>query len=624
MIWGCLVASGGWAQTPANDTTALPRIAEQSRALEALDSLAGQEKNLNFYGQIKQRLTQRKTGRAVYRAVFREPGRVKGDPPVRPLPKASQLYGKLEGRVVRHIEVRQLPVFGPSVNDTLRPAPGWVGRTGNRLHISTRARVIQRNLLFRSGDPLNLTLLRDSERLLRELPYLLDARLVPIATEHPDSVDLVVITQDVWSIAPEVGSVGLGGGRFALRDRNLLGLGHELEQGVRIGRRPGQGLGYLSRYRIPTIGRTLISAELAYWQDWEQMYGGLRLQRPFYTPAIRYAGGLEVSQQRLALRLRPGNDSGAVVSGAFQLADAWGARAFRFRVGSPGFRERARLVLAGRVRGVKYYEGPLTEAVREPLFQDRLATLATLTFSDRGYYRDVLIYGFGRTEDVPYGTLVSLTGGWETTPYRRRPYAAFRVANGEYHEGLGYLFGDLEAGSFFENQEGVRSALRLQLNYFSPLTVIRRYQWRQFVRISGLLGHARDPHEWVSFNRQAGIRGLRGGEIWGRQRLVVNFETVLFTPYNFLGFRLTTFAFSDFALLGGGVQSVWRGPLYQGYGLGLRWRNEHLAFSTFQLRLGFYPNAPPEFVRWRTDMDGLPQFRFDDLAAEAPEFIFYQ
>ena len=64
-------------------------------------------------------------------------------------------------------------------------------------------------LLFRPGQPLEPQALAESERLLRQTPEILDARvLVNEATTTRDSVDIEVLTTDVFSITAgvEVGS----------------------------------------------------------------------------------------------------------------------------------------------------------------------------------------------------------------------------------------------------------------------------------------------------------------------------------------------------------------------------------------------------------------------------------
>lgn len=67
--------------------------------------------------------------------------------------------------------------------------------------------------------------------------------------------------------------------------------------------------------------------------------------------------------------------------------------------------------------------------------------------------------------------------------------------------------------------------------------------------------------------------------------MVLNTETVFFTPYQPLGFRIALFGFADFGLLGRDA-NIFKNNFYTTFGLGVRLRNERLVFSTIQLRLG--------------------------------------
>ena len=106
-------------------------------------------------------------------------------------------------------------------------------RAANKLHVGTRDRVILRELLFDTGDPVDQELVEQTERNLRALPFLRDARVeaTPVDEDldgHVDRVDIHVTTWDRWSLSP----------RFDLRqvqdrtlweigasEKNLFGLG---------------------------------------------------------------------------------------------------------------------------------------------------------------------------------------------------------------------------------------------------------------------------------------------------------------------------------------------------------------------------------------------------------------
>ena len=82
-------------------------------------------------------------------------------------------------------------------------------RVANRLHVRTRDHVIRRELLFESGEPLDRELIEQTERNLRSLWFLRDARVEAIEVDEdldgrPERVDIDVTTWDRWSLAPRL------------------------------------------------------------------------------------------------------------------------------------------------------------------------------------------------------------------------------------------------------------------------------------------------------------------------------------------------------------------------------------------------------------------------------------
>jgi outer membrane protein assembly factor BamA len=104
-------------------------------------------------------------------------------------------------------------------------------RLANHLHIRTKRSTIKAQLLFASGEPYLARRLAETERALRLLSYVYDARVVPV--RYADGkVDVKVITKDVWTLSPGL-SFGRAGGtnstNFNLQDTNFLGWGKALQ-----------------------------------------------------------------------------------------------------------------------------------------------------------------------------------------------------------------------------------------------------------------------------------------------------------------------------------------------------------------------------------------------------------
>jgi hypothetical protein len=132
------------------------------------------------------------------------------------------------GRIAQ-VDIRNGSIFEQAA--AARPDRlGLAYRTANSLHMRTRAYVVRRQLLFSAGDCLDLLLLRESERLLRELELFSHVDIT--ALPQPDgSYDVRVETRDDWSTRADVrmhveNGIAFHGG--SLYEYNLLGTGQTL------------------------------------------------------------------------------------------------------------------------------------------------------------------------------------------------------------------------------------------------------------------------------------------------------------------------------------------------------------------------------------------------------------
>jgi hypothetical protein len=92
--------------------------------------------------------------------------------------------------VVRTVEIVRYDIFAPS------EATNFPTRAANGLHITTRPRVVRRELLFRSGEPYDSARVAETARNLRSLSIF---RSVSIDTVPSDSGLVVrVTTRDGW------------------------------------------------------------------------------------------------------------------------------------------------------------------------------------------------------------------------------------------------------------------------------------------------------------------------------------------------------------------------------------------------------------------------------------------
>ncbi len=96
-----------------------------------------------------------------------------------------------DGKLIERIDIVVIDVF-----DESDPVPKFF----NVFHATTRERIVRRELLFASGDRLDLARLDESARNLRKLRQLSLVVIQPLAGSAPDRVRVLVLVKDVWSL----------------------------------------------------------------------------------------------------------------------------------------------------------------------------------------------------------------------------------------------------------------------------------------------------------------------------------------------------------------------------------------------------------------------------------------
>jgi outer membrane protein assembly factor BamA len=145
----------------------------------------------------------------------------------RPLDMPSDSELEAAGAVIGRIEIEPRNIFD---EHDPREANGLY-RLANHLHVRTKPSTIRAQLLFASGEKYLGRKLAETERALRLLNFVYDARVVPV--RYADGkVDIRVITKDVWTLSPGI-SFGRAGGTNSfnvnLQEENFLGWGKGLQ-----------------------------------------------------------------------------------------------------------------------------------------------------------------------------------------------------------------------------------------------------------------------------------------------------------------------------------------------------------------------------------------------------------
>jgi len=491
-------------------------------------------------------------------------------------------YIEYSGRKIRNIKIKRLNVFGTDIYSPDLSDPNKLEKFLNNTHINTNEIIVKKNILFSEGDTISPLILSDNERLLRELPFIDDARIIVVPASETEA-DILVLTKDIYSIGAKI-HLGMDRGSVALFDGNIFGMGHEFGIEMPYDNKFRDSPGFGIHYTINNFRRTFIDMNLYYTDGLGKRSYGFDLNRKFVSSATKYAGGISVRQMYTT------DDLDSLARPAevkYNLQDYWISRSFLLNKESV-----SRLIFGARFTNNNVFDHPFILPESYHHLQRYKMFLGSVTFSVQKFYKASLIYGYGKTEDIPHGGLINFTAGTELNEFKERTYMGTTVSIGESIKSLGYIYGSAGIATFINDGITEQGMLMLRTNFISNLLYLGRYRIRNFMNVDYTRGFDRYSDEKLAFHYEDGFSGMRNDSLSGAQRLSVSIESVLFSPVNFYGFRFALFGFADLGFLFGTNENVGRGDSLSAIGLGIRIRNDNLILNTLQIRLGFFPNLP--------------------------------
>ena len=104
--------------------------------------------------------------RFIHRLIFKPIGRDTVPQPKKSKIKKPQPYLRLEGKIIRHIQIITLDPFGYSISDTSIHPGVVLMKAGNSVHLVTLPKIIKNLLLFNENELYDSMLVAESERLI--------------------------------------------------------------------------------------------------------------------------------------------------------------------------------------------------------------------------------------------------------------------------------------------------------------------------------------------------------------------------------------------------------------------------------------------------------------------------
>jgi len=535
-----------------------------------------------------------------------------------------QYYGK----IIRHITIRRFG-FEKTFNDTSIQINYAGTKLLNVLHQDSREWVIRDNLFIKEGTSIDAYKMADNERFLRSLEFIQDARILikPIAGDE-DSVDVLVVTKDLFSLSGQISDLELSKSKFGTSESNLAGLGQKVAFNVLWNQYRDPVFGFQGLYSKTNIAHTFINGSIAYATINPDLYNSapderawyVKFDKPLVSQYSRFAGDITVGRnESFNAYLAPDSN---FYKYSYNTFDAW-----------VGYNFGADKSLYNNSRGqrdflsVRYFRNDFFQKPYQIgndfnfKFNNKQAVLIQYVFFRQNYLKTNYLYNFGTTEDVPNGYNVAFTTGWYKQLYLERPYAGvegYRYVGSGKGDFIEYFF---RSGTFLHNGKFEDASVLFGASVFGRLFSVGSVKVRQYLRLSFTRQFNRVGLDALRIDNPFGIRYFSSDSTVGQQRISINTESSFFLKYKLLGFKFAPFLFADASLLTPENMPMSKSSIFYGLGAGIRARNENFIFGTIELRIIFYPNNVAGNEPLKTEYNNNLVFKYNSNYVNAPDIV---
>lgn len=522
--------------------------------------------------------------------------------------KPEKIYGRYAGCSIRSIRIIRHEPFD-SLGNRLE-------RIANKIHVLTRERIIRRDLIFKEGDKVDPDELVYNLQLLKGRSYISDAKILVRPVEgEPSAVDIEVITRDSWTITMDAYLKSGGETMIGLSDDNILGCGDRFAIKTHFSRSDFSYGGNTIEFHIPNLAGSFYEVDFDGGREFDLSRLKIKIEKPFIRPTD-YLLGTSFTREKERYTSRHTGLKELFRTQEFELHSGFSHQFTAIR---------SSLYLLAQYTRQRYGERPEVAPRYNPFFHERDQLLGSVGLYREQFITTNMIFGYGTREYIPTGYRAELTGGYIWGEFYDDYYVGMALRGGDYTS-KGYFYGGIELGSYISATGGLwhRAGMDLDLKWFSNLLAVRRCHLRQFAEVNYTQGWRRllGYDERISYNDDNGIRMMKEDPN-GFTRMAINTETVVFTPLQPWGFRLTFYGYFDFGTMGY-RDNPFQNAFYSSLGFGVRIKNERLIFGAVQLQFGIALGKGGLLdTRWFEASSQGSYQRFEFRPKE-PEFVAYK
>ncbi|MBK7211998.1 MAG: hypothetical protein IPH88_01605 [Bacteroidales bacterium] len=579
--------------------------------------------SVRFYSRIEEISNKRKFTRLIYPLVFNPlPTELASKPKTSEYSPKPSNYAEFEGRIIRKIAIQTRDPFTTDIEDSVAQSKNFIRSAANNLHVKSIPIAIKNYLLFSRNERFDSLLVAESERLLRSQRFIREVAF-HFETAGNDSVDVFIEEQDVWSIVPDA-SLGSDHLMIKLREQNFLGTGQQFEGTTNWKVNPFQNASSLG-YEIPNIYNTYITSRLGYSRGFDQSFRKFAsVERKFYSPFARWAGGFLVEQQYLKDSVVVPGIRTFYLPRKFNTTELWMAGAWQVFKGNSEIERISNLVLAGRWNKLSYIEKIPESTDTAGMFLSETDLLFSIGLNSRKYVQDRFLFKYGVTEYIPVGRVYSVIIGGRNRSGLYSQYSGVSIGFGDMFK-YGYGSSTFELGFFRRGDQWEEGTFTATMSGFTNLLTYKSWKFRQFTSIVYTHGFNRASYEMLQFESDIGHSGFSDVLPGANRKLIVKLQSQSYAPWNLLGFRIGPFISGTVGFLGGSEGTYFNSTPYFHIGAGILIRNDYLNASTFQLSFSYFPILPGQRTNiFVPNTFSNTDFKLRDFDIGKPEVIPYR
>lgn len=416
----------------------------------------------------------------------------------------------------------------------------WLFKLTNKLHVTTRKHVIKRELLVSKGDIFSKKLADESERNLRSLPYLWDARIEMIKSDSGSNL-MKVTTSDRWTLAggPTFNrSSGRTIYQLGFEELNFLGYGQRISFDYFI-REFDENYTRASFYERRLFG-TRYGLSAYYNGDPEIGKTGISIAKPLFSLNSKF--GYSISYNDIN-RLDKYYSSDSLFAQNRYAGRLLGFSAV-YRFGT--YENKVSIGLAYSYKDIKISERLILPAYSFGFPIDSIYSNYTLSLSASNfkYIKTIRINRMSRLEDIYLGRDVGLSSGFAfDARTKNRLYRTMSFSGGISDKfGSNLIFLKFSRTFWYDGGIDYRKTTNLSIRYYNRtiswltpvLMALYAEDWR------------RDGQETLYLGGDSGLRGYPRYYTEGEKLFRVNIENRIFTGIKLLSVEFGITQFLDF------------------------------------------------------------------------------